>query len=464
MKRRHQWPIADKIDLVKRSQPTASDALDDDAPRDSLLAFAKHTFRRYQAAHHHVLIAEHLEAIERGDIDRLMIFMPPRHGKSELASIRFPAWFLGRNPDKRIIGTSYAAQLAYSFSRQARNLIQSEAWPFDVTLADDSAAVQAWNLQDHRGGYVAAGVGGPITGQGANLLIIDDPVKNAEEADSETYRQSVWEWYQSTAYTRLEDDGAIVLILTRWHHDDLAGRLLDEMKNGGDQWTVLELPAIDDKGEALWPEKYNVEALERIKQAVGSRTWTALYQQRPTDDEGAIIQREWWRYYREAPALSHVVQVWDTAFKAKASSDYSVCATWGRGEAGYYLLDVWRGRVTFPDLKRQAVALYAKHQPHVIVTEDAASGQSLIQELERETRLPVVAYRPDRDKVARVNAVTPTIEAGKVFLPESAPWLADFIEEHSQFPNGAHDDQVDTTAMALNRLIGSQITSARKDW
>lgn len=382
--------------------------------------------------------------------------MPPRHGKSELASIRFPAWYLGRNPDKRIIGASYAASLSYRFSRAARNVIRSDEWPYPIRLADDSQSVQAWDIADHRGGYFAAGVGGPITGMGADLLIIDDPVKNQEESDSAVYRENVWEWYTSTAYTRLEDDAAVVLIMTRWHHDDLAGRLLVQAQQGGDQWVTLSLPAIDAEGSALWPEKYDTAALQRIKGAVGSRTWTALYQQSPTDDETAIIKREWWRTYTASPECDRVIQIWDTAFKTKQSSDYSVCATWGATATGYYLLDLWRARVEFPELKRAVVMQSAKHNPSAVIVEDAASGQSLIQELRRETNLPIIAVKPDRDKLARVHAVTPMIEAGRAYLPESAPWLSDFVEEHAQFPSGAHDDQVDTTAMALARLKGSE--------
>lgn len=433
--------------LAETTTPEATEAT------TSLIPFAEHTHPRYQPAPHHHLIAEKLEAVERGEIDRLMIFMPPRMGKSELASIRFPAWCLGRHPERRIIGSSYAADLAYRFSRQARNIINDPRWPFpNVRLSADSASVKAWDIAGNTGGYIGAGVGGPITGAGAHLLIIDDPVKNAEEAGSQTYRDAVWEWYQSTAYTRLEDKGAVVLIQTRWHHDDLAGRLMLESERGGDQWVIVKLPAIDDDGGALWPEKYDVEALERIKGAVGSRAWTALYQQEPTDDAGAIIRREWWRSYRQLPEMDHVIQIWDTAFKAKETSDWSVCATWGSGSDGYYLIDLWRDRVTFPDLKRKAAMLYEQRRPDAVVIEDAASGQSLIQELKRETKIPIIAYKPDKDKVARVNAVTPIIEAGRAFLPESASWLAGFIEEHTQFPNGAHDDQVDTTSMALLRF------------
>jgi hypothetical protein len=257
-----------------------------------LIAFARATFPRYRPAPHHRRIADALMAVERGAIDRLIITMPPRHGKSQLASVHFPAWYLGRNPDRRVIGASYAAALAYRFSRQSRGLVGAPGWPFAVRLAEDSAAIHAWDIHGARGGYIAAGVGGPITGSGAHLLIIDDPFKNQDEANSPIIRENVWDWYTSTAYTRLEEQGAIVLIMTRWHDDDLAGRLLAASRERGDRWEVLHLPAIAEDGGALWPEKYDRAALDRIKAAVGSRVFAALYQGRPSNDDTALLKRE----------------------------------------------------------------------------------------------------------------------------------------------------------------------------
>jgi predicted phage terminase large subunit-like protein len=425
--------------------------------RDNLIVFTKRMFPAYRPAAHHWAIANALEAVERGETLFLAITMPPRHGKSELASVHFPAWFLGRNPDKRIVATSYSAALAYRFSRRARNLFSEADWPFDVMTAGDLASVQAWDIAGHRGGYVAAGVGGSITGVGADVLAVDDPVKSAEEADSDAFRERAWEWFTQTALTRLEPGGRVVLIGTRWHEDDLIGRAL---QMSGTDWVHLDLPALAEDGTALWPERYPAEQLAAIRERIGARAFNALYQQRPAPAEGAILKREWWRHYRpgELPDVQWTLQCWDTAFKTGQENDWSVCATWAMTKNGYYLLDRWRGKVEFPALKRAVIDQYGKHHPDEILVEDAASGQSLIQSLNDETRLPIIGFKPDRDKVARVNAISPAVEAGKVYLPAEAGWLDEFVEEHAAFPTGAHDDQVDTTAMALGRLMDNPPT------
>ena len=261
------------------------------------------------------------------------------------------------------------------------------------------------------------------------------------------------------AYTRLAPNGAIVLIQTRWHEDDLAGRLL--ANTFGDDWEVLSLPAIAEhdesfrrEGEALWPERFGLAELRKIQSAVGGRAWASLYQQRPAAAEGAIFRRDWWQFYRPplTVALNRVVQSWDTAFKKGTENDFSVCATWGVAESGYYLLHLWRGRVEFPELKRVLASLAEQWNPNAILVEDRASGQSLIQELKNSLRFPIIPVSVDSDKQTRAQAVTPLIEAGKIFLPESAPWVGDFVEEMACFPNGFHDDIVDATTQALNYL------------
>lgn len=450
---------------------------DRDPALNDLLAFTARTFPRYRPAPHHHLIAERLMAVERGEIDRLIITMPPRHGKTQLASIQFPAWFLGRNPDKRVIGASYAALLAYRISRQARNLLQLRAWPFPVGLADDLANIQSWDIGHHRGGYLAAGVGGPITGSGAHLLIIDDPIKNQEEADSATYRDNVWDWYTSTAYTRLEEGGAIILIQTRWHHDDLAGRLLAEAKAGGDRWEVLHLPAVADDGAALWPEKYDRAALDRIKAAVGSRVFNALYQGRPSNDESALLRREWWRFYggptgRDLPgSFDHALQSWDMTFKGDVHNDFVAGQVWARRGADCYLLARDKRRLDFPGTLAAIRAMTGRY-PWVAtkLVEDTANGPAVIATLEREIG-GLVAVRPEGGKVARVNAVAGLVEAGNVWLPHPsiAPWVEDFVEECAAFPTGAHDDDVDAMSQALVRLgvsnavvIGSYVGAGRR--
>jgi len=313
-------------------------------------------------------------------------------------------------------------------------------------------AAHEWGTQQG-GSYYAVGIGGGLTGRGFNLGIIDDPVKDEEEASSQTIRDKVWDWYQKVFRTRAEPGAAIIIVMTRWHQDALVGRLLKQAKEDptADQWTVLHFPAIKD-GKALWPERYPLDVLEQIRASIGGRAFESLYQGNPTVAEGQIIKREWWRYFKVAPGFNRTIHSWDTAFKDKTQNDYSVCTVWGEAQSGFYLQDVWRGKVEFPELKRIAIALYERDHPNAVIVEDKASGQSLIPELERNTRIPVLPVKVDSNKVARANAVTPLIEAGKVYLPESAPWLFDFIEELSAFPNAEHDDQVDSTTQALSYM------------
>jgi predicted phage terminase large subunit-like protein len=302
------------------------------------------------------------------------------------------------------------------------------------------------------GSYYAVGRGGAITGRGCGLLVLDDCIKGAEEARSDTIRRALHEWYSHVARTRLEPGGAIVVIETRWHEDDLAGWLLRE--HADEQWDVLSLPAIAEQdesfrreGEALWPERFPLAELERIRTAIGGRAWTSLYQQRPAAAEGVVFKQEWWQFYRPPLTLPLIrtVQSWDTAFKRGAENDFSVCTTWGAAENGYYLLHLWRDRVAFPELKRMLASLAEQWKSDAILVEDRASGQSLIQELRLGSSLPVIPVKADSDKLSRAQAITPLVEAGRVFLPESAPWLGNFVDELAAFPNGMHDDIVDST-------------------
>jgi len=290
-------------------------------------------------------------------------------------------------------------------------------------------------------------------------LLIDDPLKDHEEANSETVRKALHEWYASVAYTRLMSGGAIIIIQTRWHEDDLAGWLLRE--HSSENWDVLSLPAIAEQdegfrkeGKALWPERFPLPELEKIRAAIGGRAWASLYQQRPAAAEGAIFKRDWWQFFSSPlpVTMNQIVQSWDTAFKKGTENDFSVCTTWGVAGDGYYLLHLWRGRVEFPELKRVLASLAEQWKPNAILVEDKASGQSLIQELKLSTALPLIPVKADSDKQTRAQAITPLIEAGKVFLPQSAPWVSDFVEEMACFPNGVHDDVVDATTQALNYL------------
>lgn len=432
-----------------------------------LAEYAVGQWSGYHPARHHLALVDYLEAVSRGETRRLMVFMPPRHGKSMLASEYFPAWWLGCHPEKQIIAATYAQQLADDFGRKVRNLClsASHAWTFpDFSLSQDSQAANRFHTS-HGGAYFAVGAGGPITGRGADLLLIDDPIKGREDAESEVKRGHLKDWYQAVARTRLMPGGAIVVIQTRWHEDDLAGWLLRDHKHEG--WEILNLPAFAEpndplsrtEGEALWPEAYPKSELNALKVAVGSRDWASLYQQRPSAAEGGIFKRAYWQSFQpteyhpkallESLGISRVIQAWDTAFKAREQNDYSACVTIGVAKARYYILDVVRERLEFPDLKRAVVSAAAKWNPHAVLIEDKATGQSLLQELTRDTRIPLLPVKADKDKVSRANAITPTVEALLVYLPEDGAWVQDFLDEAAAFPNAPHDDQVDALVHAI---------------
>lgn len=425
------------------------------AIQESLTAYAIAQQEDYQVAPHHRLIARKLEAVARGEVKRLMIFMPPRHGKSRLASEFFPAWFLGRNPKQQVIACTYAQELANDFGRKVRNQLQDPLFQAifpESGLREDSKSASRFHTSEG-GVYFAVGAGGPITGRGAHVLLIDDPIKNSEEADSETHRRKLKDWYASVAYTRLMPGGAVVVIQTRWHEDDLAGWLLREHAHEG--WEVLSLPAISEEDQPLWPEAFPLERLQAIKRAVGSRVWEALYQQRPSPAEGGLIKRGWWKYYREAPSVfDEIIQSWDATFKDTQKSDFVVGQVWGRVGGDKYLLDQVRGRMDFPTTVQAIRMLSAKWpQAHAKLVEDKANGPALIAVLGSE--IPgLIPVQPMGSKEARVSAVTPTIEAGNVYLPDPslAEWVGDFVEECSAFPSAAHDDQVDAMSQALLRF------------
>jgi predicted phage terminase large subunit-like protein len=415
---------------------------------------------RYERPAHATRLVEHLEALEAREIQRLMVTMPPRHGKTLHVSQALPAWYLGRHPSEHVILASYAAELAEHNSRRARGFVLDPRWPFpDVSVSAASAAVGRWNTTGG-GGCIAAGVGGGITGFGANLLVVDDPVKGREEADSVAIRESIWRWWTEVALTRLQPGAVVLLTQTRWHEDDLAGRVLNGP--GAADWTVLSLPALAEEsdaigraeGEALWPDWFSADHLESLRMELGERAFAALYMQRPTSERGGIFRREWLagRYARLADGL-RVVQAVDSAFKTGVANDWSAIATWATDGAWYYLVDVWRRKVEFPDLVRAIQSQAEAHSPEAVLIEDTAAGQSAIQELRRHTGLPVVAVKAGSSKVARAEAVSPLFEAGKVLLPEQSPaWLSAWVEEHVSFPTGRHDDMVDTTSIALGRL------------
>lgn len=428
--------------------------------RRDLLEYAKFQFPQFRVGKHHTKIAEALHRVEQGTCKRLMIFAPPRHGKSMLTSEFFPARYMGMHPDRYIIHATYGQELADDFGRKIRNQIADAEFPFkDCALSGDSASQKRFTTT--RGGaYFALGVGGAATGRGAHLLLIDDPLKNREEADSDTIREKLKSWYKSVAYTRLMPGGAVVIIQTRWHEDDLSGWLLREHEAEG--WEVISIPAIaeDDDvlgrevGEALWPTDYPIDVLEKIKEQLGSRDWSALYQQRPSPAGGSIFRLEWFRRYNTLPQdFNMLIHSYDTACKDKELNDPTVFQSWKSNSNGYYLADTHRRRVQFPDLRRMVESYAVRDNPHAILIEDKASGQQLIQVLQAETRLPIIPVTPVKSKAIRAQGVSGTVEAGRVHIPSVASWLVDFESEVEAFPVGAHDDQVDCMTQALRYLI-----------
>lgn len=426
---------------------------------------------------HLLLLNRKLIDVAAGRIKRLMVFMPPRHGKSELVSRYFPAWYIGTFPDKRIILASYEADFAATWGRKARNLLE-EFGPslFGVKVSSDSSAASRWDIEGHEGGMATAGVRGPITGKGASVAIIDDPVKNNQEAMSQTRRETTWEWYRATFSTRIQDDGAIILVMTRWHEDDLAGRLLKAQEEGGDKWEVVRLPALAEEddilgrqpGEPLCPELFTKETLEQTRARLGLYWWNALYQQRPMPAGGGIFRREWFRYFSEEgefyllyrPEGEHRVrkdscwlfQTIDLAASLKSTADYFVIATWAvTPQKDLLLMDVLRTRVEGPEQRALLRQAYERWRPSFQGIERAGYQLTLVQEAKRQG-LPVKELVADRDKVARALPAAARYEAGTVYHRAGAPWLMEYEYELVSFPNGEHDDQVDCAGYAAREL------------
>jgi predicted phage terminase large subunit-like protein len=360
----------------------------------------------------------------------------------------------------KIMQVSHNAELAGRFGSKVRNLIDSNEYKQifgDVKLREDSKAKGRWETS-HGGEYYAAGVGGSITGRGADLLIIDDP-HTEQDALSDNAMDRAYEWYSSGPRQRLQPGGSILLVMTRWAEDDLTGRLLkSQSEPKADKWELIEFPAIMPSGKPVWPEYWDLEELEKVKASISIRHWNAQYMQNPVADEGAIIKREWWQEWKgEIPKLKHVIQSYDTAFSAKESADYSAITTWGvfeptPGINGLILLDAERGRWDFPQLKQKALESYKYWEPESVVVEAKATGQPLIQEM-RKMGIPVMDFIPTRgkDKVARANACSPVFESGNVYYPSGEHFSEEVIEECAAFPHGAHDDYVDSMTQAVLR-------------
>lgn len=408
-------------------------------------------------------IYSRLERVTGGESKRLMVFIPPRHTKSETVTIRYAAWRIINNPKTRVIIACYSQYLANKFSRAIRRIVRASG----VELSSERRAVNEWETT-HGGGLRAAGVGAGVTGTGADLIIIDDPIKSRKEANSATYRENLKDWYTNDLYTRQEPGCAVIVIQTRWHEDDLSGWLIEESKHGGEAWEVVSLPALAEEndplgrkvGEALCPERYDETALARIKQTLKNDFW-ALFQQRPQSAEGNIFKLDWLRYATDLPPFVNVVQAWDTAMKAGQHNDYSACATVGvTVDGAVYVLNVYRAHLETPDLLRQMRRLADEYNPTVILIEDKASGTGAFQTLKRQTALPLVPQPAEGDKEERARLISPYFEGGKVLLCRGA-WNVDFTEELTAFPSSANDDMVDALTYALMRAFNRTSRKAR---
>jgi len=433
--------------------------------KNDFLSFVKCVWPDFVEGSHHRHIADKFNKLATGEINRLIINMPPRHTKSEFASYLLPAWMVGREPRLKIIQATHTAELAIRFGRNAKNLIDREDHSkiFKTRLQEDSKAAGRWETEQG-GEYFAAGVGGAITGRGADLLIIDDP-HSEQDALSPTALESAYEWYTSGPRQRLQPGGKIVLVMTRWSTKDLTGMLVKNQKEAkADQWHVVEFPAIMDHGSStakpVWPEYWKLDELEKVQATLPTGKWNAQWMQNPTAEEGAILKREWWMKYTddEIPQLQHVIQSYDTAFLKKETADYSAITTWGifypseDSPACLILLDAVKGRYEFPELRRKALEQYEYWKPETVIVEAKASGLPLTYEL-RKMDIPVVNFSPSKgnDKHARVNAVAPLFESGMIYAPEQK-FAEEVIEECAAFPYGDHDDLVDSTTQAIMRF------------
>ena len=468
--------------MMQRPPPqldvTSSDVRLELAQR-SLAEFAKQAWHiiepetKLQWNWHIDLIAEHLEAVFAGQIKDLLINEPPRHMKSTMVCVMFPVWVWIQQPGHKFLTSAYSSGLATRDAVKSRTILYSpwykERWGKLFTMKWDQNVKTRY--ENSKGGYrISTSVGGSATGEGGDTIICDDP-HNMKEIYSPVKRDGAVQWWREVMSSRRNDpqESQRIVIGQRGHQGDLFGHLREK---GG--YTELIIPTIAEKktiiifpmskkeltrneNDLLWPERFTPEVIMETKEELGQQGFAAQHQQRPSPMEGGIIKSTWFKYYKVLPPEDErlsLAQSWDTGAKTKTSNDPSVCLTGAKYKKGYYLMDLWRGRVTFPDLIKAAKMAYAKHNPQVVLVEDASSGISLIQSLKEETTLPIRAIKVDTDKVARANAISPTIEAGNVFLPEDAPWVSDFLDEIEQFPNGVHDDQVDVLTQLLSYFLG----------
>ena len=439
---------------------------DQEVAQTRFIKFVEKVWPTFISGAHHKRMAEAFERVADGKCKRLIINMPPRHTKSEFASYLLPAWFLGRFPHKKVIQTSHTAELAVGFGRKVRNLVDSEVYKEifpNLSLSADSKAAGRWNTSKG-GDYFAIGVGGAVTGKGADILIIDDPHSEQEAAmaavNPDVY-DKVYEWYTSGPRQRLQPGGAIVIVMTRWAQRDLTGQVIKaDAQRGGEGWEVIEFPAILPSGNPLWPQFWSLAELEALREELPNSKWQAQYQQNPVGNESAIIKRDWWQWWEEdhPPECEYILQSWDTAFEKTQRADYSAGTTWGvfthhkDGTKNIILLNTYKKRVEFPELKRDVLREYNDYEPDTLIVEKKASGAPLIYDL-RAMGVPVSEFTPSKgqDKIARLNSISDIIASGKVWVPRTR-WAEELVDEIAAFPSGEHDDLVDATTLALMRF------------
>ncbi len=434
------------------------------AAEGHLLGWCAYTEPTFTMPNHIDYLADALMRVESGETKRLLVQMPPRSGKSLLGTIKFPAWFLGRNPNKRVIIAAHTADLSWSFSRLSRNDFREFGKDvFNKELAADSKAINSWSIRGHKGGLFAAGVGGPLTGKGGDVIIIDDPLKDEVAASSKLQRDRIWSWYTQVARTRLQPGGSIIIVMTRWHQDDIVGRVL---ANDPEGWETISFPAMAFKndqlgrkeGEALWPERFPVEELEAIKKDVGDYAFSALYQQSPAPPSGSIIKKEWIKHYEDIPeSFDKMIQTWDLSTKATDSGSYMVGQVWGKSGPDRYLLDQYRARGGFMEAIK-AIRFMCKKwkEAKSIYIEEKACGPAVIQVLKKEIS-GVIAFNPRSSKEDRLRACEPLFQAGNILFPSKyiATWVNDLSDEVTSFPFSQYDDQTDCLSMAQDRFGSS---------
>lgn len=474
--------------MTKKPRITKKKALDIYANPKLRATLSPAEFARYDSngkwkyPKHLKLLNKKLLQLSQRKFYRLAVFEPPRHGKSEIISKYFPAWYIGTHPDHRVILASYEADFAATWGRRARELLENHGNLFNVEVSGTSKAAHRWGLDSRQGGMMTAGAGGPITGKGGDVIIVDDPVKNADDANSQSMRDRLFDWWKSTLYTRLEPDGVVIFVMTRWNEDDLGGRILDFTD---EPWEILNLPAIAEEedilgrkpGDPLWPERFPIERLNQIKGEVGDYWWNAMYQQRPAPLEGGLLKLDWIRYWSHDPNQIGTIdengnpivglpthnehsnyQGWDLAISEKESADYTVSCTGklDHHDRNIYVLDWTRDHIDFPTQVREVQRLWNKWSTSMVGIETNAYQVALPQQVLLNSNVPIREVKRFQDKVTRITSRFVAFENGKVYLPLEHPLLPEFTKEYTYFPQARHDDMLDATELMLSLCVSGR--------